>query len=55
MVLSNRPETSIAPPDEEDLELPVCPPGDLESDEPSLESTLHLKQLILLITCLEWL
>jgi Uma2 family endonuclease len=57
MVLSNRPEAYSAPPndDEEDLELPVCPPSDLESDEPPLESTLHLKQLILLITCLEWL
>jgi Uma2 family endonuclease len=37
--------------------LPVdvkCPPGDLESDEPELESYLHLQQIILLLTCLEW-
>lgn len=31
------------------------PPGDLYSDEPPLESDLHLKQIILLLTCLEWL
>lgn len=30
------------------------PPGDLYSDEPPLESYLHLRQLILLLTCLEW-
>uniref|UniRef100_B8HNG0 Putative restriction endonuclease domain-containing protein n=1 Tax=Cyanothece sp. (strain PCC 7425 / ATCC 29141) TaxID=395961 RepID=B8HNG0_CYAP4 len=29
------------------------PPGDLWSDEPPLETTLHLQQLILLLTCLE--
>ncbi len=31
------------------------PPGDLDSDEPQLENYLHLKQIIILITCLEWL
>lgn len=31
------------------------PPGDLYSDEPPLESDLHLRQIILLLTCLEWL
>ncbi len=31
------------------------PLDDLYSDEPQLENYLHLKQLILLITCLEWL
>jgi Uma2 family endonuclease len=40
---------------DEELDLPVFPPCDLDSDEPELETTLHLKQLILLITCLEWL
>ena len=30
------------------------PPGDLESDEPPLESELHLRQLMLLIQCLDW-
>lgn len=32
---------------------PICPPIDLFSDEPLLESYRHLKQLILLLTCLE--
>ena len=41
MVLSSQPDTSIFPPDE------------LLSDEPPLETTRHLKQLILLLTCLE--
>ncbi len=31
------------------------PPGDLYSDEPPLETYLHLQQLILLLTSLEWL
>lgn len=31
------------------------PPDDLESDEPELESSLHLQQIILLLQCLEWL
>lgn len=33
----------------------VVPPGDLYSDEPPLESSLHLQQLVLLLKCLEWL
>ncbi len=41
MVLSSQPDTPIFPPDE------------LLSDEPPLETTRHLKQLILLLTCLE--
>ncbi|MBD6616717.1 Uma2 family endonuclease [Komarekiella sp. 'clone 1'] len=32
----------------------IFPPGDLYSDEPPLESELHLRQIILLLTCLEW-
>jgi Uma2 family endonuclease len=43
--------------DIETIELPdgvVFPPGDLYSDEPPLESYLHLQQMILLLTCLEW-
>ncbi len=32
----------------------VFPPGDLLSDEPPLESELHLRQMVLLISCLEW-
>ena len=39
-----------------DLETPndvIFPPGDIYSDEPPLESDLHLRQIILLIQCLE--
>jgi Uma2 family endonuclease len=32
----------------------IFPPGDLYSDEPPVESELHLRQLLLLIQCLEW-
>jgi Uma2 family endonuclease len=32
----------------------IFPPSDLYSDEPPLESYLHLQQMILLLTCLEW-
>ncbi|EAZ91647.1 Uma2 family endonuclease [Crocosphaera chwakensis] len=31
----------------------ICPPTDLWSDEPPLESDLHLQQIILLLSCLE--
>jgi Uma2 family endonuclease len=41
MVQSSNPDT------------PIFPPSDLWSDEPPLESYRHLKQLILLLTCLE--
>ena len=33
----------------------VIPPSDLLSDEPPLETDLHLRQMLLLIQCLEWL
>lgn len=33
----------------------LVPPGDLYSDEPPLETDLHLRQMLLLITSLEWL
>lgn len=33
----------------------IFPPGDLYSDEPPLESELHLRQIILLLQCLEQL
>ncbi|AVH62263.1 Uma2 family endonuclease [Nostoc sp. 'Peltigera membranacea cyanobiont' N6] len=33
----------------------IFPPGDLFSDEPPLETELHLRQIILLLQCLEWL
>ncbi|HEY9796886.1 MAG TPA: Uma2 family endonuclease [Leptolyngbyaceae cyanobacterium] len=32
----------------------VFPPSDLLSDEPPLETELHLRQIMLLIQCLEW-
>ncbi|MBD2194429.1 MULTISPECIES: Uma2 family endonuclease [Calothrix] len=32
----------------------IFPPGDLYSDEPPLETELHLRQILLLIQCLEW-
>ncbi|MDF5730301.1 MAG: Uma2 family endonuclease [Rhizonema sp. PD38] len=32
----------------------IFPPGDLLSDEPPLETELHLRQMLLLIQCLEW-
>ncbi|MBF2028157.1 MAG: Uma2 family endonuclease [Oscillatoriales cyanobacterium C42_A2020_001] len=33
----------------------TCPPTDLYSDEPPLESEWHLRQILLLVACLEWL
>jgi Uma2 family endonuclease len=30
------------------------PPGDLYSDEPTMETDLHLRQMLLLIDCLDW-
>jgi Uma2 family endonuclease len=33
----------------------VEPTGSLYSDEPALESSLHLQQLLLLLKCLDWL
>ncbi|MBD2040863.1 Uma2 family endonuclease [Microcoleus sp. FACHB-672] len=33
----------------------IFPPGDLYSDEPQLETYLHLQQMMLLIKCLDWL
>jgi hypothetical protein len=33
----------------------TCPPTDLWSDEPPVESDIHLQQIILLLTCLDWL
>ena len=32
----------------------IFPPGDLLSDEPQMETYLHLRQMILLLTSLEW-
>ncbi len=40
---------------ESESPLPSIPPCDLYSDEPEMESDLHLRQLILLLNCLSWL
>ncbi|MEM8809907.1 MAG: Uma2 family endonuclease [Cyanobacteria bacterium P01_G01_bin.38] len=32
-----------------------APPGDLYSEEPTMETDLNLRQMLLLISCLEWL
>ncbi len=32
----------------------IFPPSDLYSDEPPLETDLHLRQILLLLCCLEW-
>ncbi|MEO1400639.1 MAG: Uma2 family endonuclease [Cyanobacteria bacterium J06635_1] len=32
-----------------------APPGDLYSEEPTMETDLHLRQMLLLISCLDWL
>ncbi|MEO1791612.1 MAG: Uma2 family endonuclease, partial [Cyanobacteria bacterium J06629_19] len=41
--------------DEAQLNGVVFPPSDLYSDEPQLESYLHLQQMVLLLNCLDWL
>jgi Uma2 family endonuclease len=33
----------------------IFPPGDLYSDEPPLETYLHLQQMMLLLKCIDWL
>ena len=46
------PPQSTENPSSADVKLPPC---DLYSDEPTLETDLHLRQMLLLITSLEWL
>ena len=46
--------TELAPP-QDIIEDVIFPPGDLYSDEPPVETELHLRQIILLLKCLEWL
>ncbi|MGB7441227.1 MAG: Uma2 family endonuclease [Coleofasciculaceae cyanobacterium] len=36
-------------------EVVIFPPGEIESNEPPLETYLHLQQMLLLIKCLDWL
>ena len=45
-------DAKILPETTEDI---IFPPGDLYSDEPPLETDIHLRQMILLIKCLDWL
>ncbi|HEY9813991.1 MAG TPA: Uma2 family endonuclease, partial [Candidatus Sericytochromatia bacterium] len=45
-------DARILPETTEDI---IFPPGDLYSDEPPLETDIHLRQMILLIKCLDWL
>ena len=47
------PPQNISPP--EIPENVIFPSGDLYSDEPPVETELHLRQIILLLKCLEWL
>lgn len=46
--------TLTNPPPLEQEQSPDLPPCDLYSDEPPLESDLHLQQIILLLECLNW-
>ncbi|MEB3882194.1 Uma2 family endonuclease [Lyngbya sp. CCY1209] len=52
MTISQDLETLKTESEWEEIEFP---PGDLESEEPPLESYLHLQQIILLLNCLDWL
>jgi Uma2 family endonuclease len=47
--------TDSLPLDSVQPDMVVFPPGDIYSDEPPLESSLHLQQLLLLLKCLDWL
>jgi Uma2 family endonuclease len=59
-VAANRPPEdrlgagSLTDPAELADDLPNLPPCDLYSDEPEMETDLHLRQMLLLIECLEW-
>jgi Uma2 family endonuclease len=47
--------TIVAPAENDGKNGVAWPPSDLYSDEPPLETTLHLQQMILLLNCLHWL
>ena len=51
MTITQNLETLSSEPEFEEIEYP---PGDLESQEPPLESYLHLQQLLLLMMGLDW-
>ncbi|HLO50231.1 MAG TPA: Uma2 family endonuclease [Kamptonema sp.] len=46
------PPTDPSNPQEDDI---IFPPGNLWSEEPNLESYLHLQQIFLLMKCIDWL
>jgi len=48
-------ETLTSAPEQANPDGIIFPPGDLYSDEPPLESSLHLQQMMLLLSCLNWL
>jgi Uma2 family endonuclease len=47
--------TDVIPMDSVSPEMVVFPPSNLWSDEPLLESSLHLQQIMLLLQCINWL
>ncbi len=49
------PQADIASIESHEPSADFFPPADIESDEPELESSLHLQQIFLLISCLELL
>ncbi|MBD2100130.1 Uma2 family endonuclease [Leptolyngbya sp. FACHB-261] len=53
MFLTQDPELPPKLPSPESEEI-AFPPSDLWSDEPPLESDLHLQQMVLLLACLNW-
>ncbi|MBF2017916.1 MAG: Uma2 family endonuclease [Rivularia sp. T60_A2020_040] len=52
MSLAKEKEVEIIP---DPLEAIIFPQGDLYSDEPPVETELHLEQIILFLKCLKWL
>lgn len=48
-------QPTSSPIDQATLDGVIFPPSDLYSDEPPLETHLHLQQMLLLIKCLDWL
>jgi Uma2 family endonuclease len=57
MPLAKEPGTAAIAPEAQSHagQMVMFPPGDLYSDEPPLETELHLRQILLLIQCLDWL
>ncbi|OCR02284.1 hypothetical protein BCD67_19990 [Oscillatoriales cyanobacterium USR001] len=53
-IKNTTPETSNQEKDDEKDDI-IFPPGNLWSEEPNLESYLHLQQILLLLKCIDWL